>query len=248
MDSDISLLILAVVGLALAGVVKGTVGVGFPVVAMSILTLFIDPKAAIGLVAIPVLATNAWQAFQARNYAAICIRFWPVILTLILGTWAGALAVAEVDTNSLLAVIGIVAVMFSIISVLHPNLHISAKHEKWAGPMTGMGAGVMGGLTTVHGPPIMMYLVALGLKKDEFVGTIGFIWFCGSIPMVLSYAYKGVLGPSEAIWSAIALAPVFLGLLLGEKIRGLIDQKLFKNVLIGLLFLLGMNLLRRAFL
>mgnify|MGYP000093573765 CR=1 FL=1 len=116
------------------------------------------------------------------------------------------------------------------------------------GPITGVGAGVMGGLTTVHGPPIMMYLMALGLKKDEFVGTIGFIWFCGSIPMVLLYVYKGVLGSSEAIWSTIALVPVFLGLFLGEKIRRRIDQRLFKGVLVGGLFVLGINLLRRAFL
>jgi uncharacterized membrane protein YfcA len=105
----------------------------------------------------------------------------------------------------------------------------------------------MGGLTTVHGPPIMIYLVSLGLKKDEFVGTIGLIWFCGSIPMVFSYAYSGILGPTEATYSIIGLIPVFAGLALGERIREKIDPDLFKKVLIGVLFVLGLNLIRRAF-
>ncbi|MFT5720139.1 MAG: putative membrane protein YfcA [Motiliproteus sp.] len=247
MDSEILTLVLVMTTLALAGVVKGTVGVGFPVVAMSMLTVFLDPKEAIGLVALPVLATNAWQAFKGRNHAVVLIRFWPVIVTILLGTWAGSFAVAEVDADVLLAVIGIVAVMFSIISFLHPTLAISNKSEKWVGPLTGMSAGVMGGLTTVHGPPIIMYLTALGLKKDEFVSTIGLIWFCGSIPMVLTYAYKGILGPAEAAWSSVALIPIFAGLFLGEKIRVKIDQKLFKNVLILVLLVLGLNLIRRAF-
>lgn len=68
MSAELITVLLAGGVLAFAGAVKGMVGVGFPIVAMSILTIFLEPIAAIGIVAIPVLATNAWQAFQARLY------------------------------------------------------------------------------------------------------------------------------------------------------------------------------------
>jgi hypothetical protein len=246
MSAEIIILSLTVAVLTFAGLVKGMVGVGFPVVAMSILTVFIEPIVAVGIVSIPVLATNGWQAFKAKNYAFVFKRFWPLITTLVVGTWIGGLAVAQVDTNVLLGAIGAVAVMFSLFSVLSPELNVSSGKERFFGPLTGAVAGVMGGLTTVHGPPVMMYLLALNLKKDEFVGTVGLIWFCGSIPMVISYLYKGVLGSTELLWSLLAVIPSFLGLYFGGLLRSKINQKAFKNVMIAVLFIIGVNLLRRS--
>lgn len=238
--------LLAATTLLFSGAVKGMVGVGFPVVAMSALTVFMDPVTAIGLVSIPVLATNAWQAFQANNHGAAINRFWPLIAALAVGSWVGGLAVAQADTNFLLGAIGAIAVMFVLFSVLSPEFHISPGMERVFGPITGLGAGIMGGLTTVHGPPVMMYLLSLNLKKDDFVGTVGLIWFCGSIPMILAYVYKGVLGPVELGWSLLALIPSFAGLYLGQRVRGKINQKLFKNLLIAVLFIMGVNLIRRS--
>lgn len=246
MSTEIIFLSLAVSVLGFAGLVKGMVGVGFPVVAMSILTVFMEPIVAVGLVSIPVLVTNGWQAFQAQNYAAVFSRFWALIITLVVGTWIGGLAVAQVNTNVLLGAIGAVAMLFSLFSVLSPNFNISSGQEKFFGPLTGAVAGVMGGLTTVHGPPVMMYLLALNLKKDEFVGTVGMIWLCGSVPMVIAYMYKGVLGPTEIAWSLLAIIPSCIGLYFGTLLRGKINQKAFKNLIIVALFIIGVNLLRRS--
>lgn len=246
MSAELITVLLAGGVLIFAGAVKGMVGVGFPIVAMSILTIFLEPIAAVGLVSIPVLVTNAWQAFQASSYVAVFKRFWPLIITLVIGTWIGGIAVAQVNADILLAAIGVTAVIFSLFNMFSPHFHISKRNEKWLAPTIGLGTGVVGGLTTVHGPPVMMYLLALGLKKDEFVGAVGFIWFCGSIPMVSSYIYNGVLGPSEIKWSLLALIPAFLGLFFGELIRSKINQDVFKKILILVLFVIGVNLIRRA--
>ncbi|MEH6812897.1 MAG: sulfite exporter TauE/SafE family protein [Motiliproteus sp.] len=237
---------LVLMGLCLAGVVKGALGVGFPVVAMSLLTVLIEPKTAIALVALPVLVTNAWQAYKGGRYRETLSRYRVIILTLVTGTCAGAVMVAKANTEFLLGAIGAVAVLFAVINFLRPELRVSKKKERWVGPLTGMGAGIVGGLTTVHGPPIMMYLMALGLKKEEFVRTIGFIWFCGSVPMFSMYLYMGVIGAEELLWSLSALVPVFMGVTFGEFIRNKIDQDVFKKVLIFTLFAVGINLIRKS--
>lgn len=246
MSAEMMTMLLAMAVFIFSGAVKGMVGVGFPVVAMSILTVFMDPVVAIALVSIPVLVTNAWQAFQADNYIAVFRRFWPLITTMVVGTSMGGLAVAHVNTNVLLGVIGVLAVLFSLFSVLSPNLSIPAGKEKLFGAVTGIGTGIVGGLTTVHGPPVMMYLLALNLKKDEFVGAVGLIWFCASIPMVGAYLYQGVLGPNEILWSVLALIPALAGLYFGQLLREKINQNVFKNVLVFTLFVIGCNLIRRS--
>lgn len=246
MSAELTLMLWAMAVFVFSGTVKGMVGVGFPVMAMSILTLFIEPVVAVALVSIPILVTNAWQAFQANNYRAIFRRFWPLIVTMMIGTVIGGAAVTYVNANILLGAVGAVAVMFSVVSVMSPNLSIAPARERQIGVWTGMGTGIIGGLTTVHGPPVIMYLLALDLKKDAFVGAVGLVWFCASIPMVGAYLYQGVLGPFELKWSMIAVVPSLIGLYVGEKLRARINQNLFKKTLVLFLFVVGLNLVRRS--
>ena len=55
----------AVVFLA-GGVVKGTLGIGLPLVSVPLLSLFIPATQAIALVAMPVLVSNAWSLRSQR--------------------------------------------------------------------------------------------------------------------------------------------------------------------------------------
>ena len=58
----------------LAGLVKGTLGMGLPTVAMGLLGLLMHPVDAAGLVAIPSLITNAWQFLSGRRRRSLVRR------------------------------------------------------------------------------------------------------------------------------------------------------------------------------
>ena len=92
-----------------------------------------------------------------------------------------------------------------------------------------------------------MYLLALDLKKDEFIQAIGVLFFAGSVPMMVFYWLHGVLDPGNVGWSALACLPVFVGMAVGQWVRGRVNQETFRKVLLAVLFLVGLNLLRRAF-
>lgn len=233
--------------LLLGGLIKGTIGIGLPVFSVSVLGGFIDPHFLLALMVVPVVATNVWQSVSAGGgWRMSLLRFWPLILTFVVGTWAGAQVMARADTSVLLGLLGAVVIVFSITSYARPHLQIPRRHELWCGSVAGAAGGIMNGLTTVNGPPLVMYLVALGLKKDEFVGAYGLIAVCGSIPLAVSYAAVGVLGLHEAMWSTLALIPVFGGVALGQILRRHIDPMLFRRVLLAVLLILGLNLVRRA--
>ena len=51
----------AIVG---GGVIKGTLGVGLPLFAVPVMSLFISSTQAIALVSVPVLVSNIWQVWQ----------------------------------------------------------------------------------------------------------------------------------------------------------------------------------------
>ena len=95
---------------------------------------------------------------------------------------------------------------------------------------------------------MMMFFVLLGLEKEDFIRTAGFVWLLASIPLVIAYSMNGILTAETASLSALACLPAFLGMWLGQRLRRRIDQESFRKLLLIALFLVGLNLIRRALL
>ncbi|MBS3786405.1 MAG: sulfite exporter TauE/SafE family protein [Gammaproteobacteria bacterium] len=230
----------------LGGFVKGIAGAGLPLVAISMLGTFIDPRQGVAIVAIPVVLSNIWQSLRSGVMLSAGRRFGGLIIGFVLMTWVGANLLVIMPTAALLGIVGLVAIVFSGLNLMDPNWVLPSRFERTAGPLVGLGSGLLNGLTTVNGPPILMYLLSLGLQKDKLVGSYGLIAFAGAVPLLISYIVVGLMGPSEILLSTMALIPTFAGLLLGEKLRRFIDPHRFRQMLLIVLIVLGANLLRRA--
>jgi len=234
--------------LALGGAVKGVTGIGLPLIAVSGVASVTDVQTGVTVIVIPIVATNLWQAVHAGWPGVPLRRFWPVLVPLIAGLWWSTGMVATSGGRTLNLILGTTVVVFSVVFAISPRLRVPRRAERWSGVLIGTIGGIMGGFTTVFGPPISMYLLALDLKKEEFVQAVGILFFAGSAPMMVFYWFHGVLRPDNVGWSALACLPVFLGLAVGQWVRGRVDQDTFRKVLLALLFVVGLNLLRRAFL
>jgi uncharacterized membrane protein YfcA len=243
-------LLLASLVFFFGGFVKGVCGIGLPAVGISLLTSLslVDPRTALAVTALPVFTTNLIQCKGTGSLLPRMRRFYPLIFAMTACTFLGAYVAAGISRHLLLGIIGVIVVMFSLSSFLRFITFIPAAKEQWAGPLAGAIAGVMSGLSTVPGPPVMMYLLALGLSKNELIGSLALILLCGSIPLILSYVTNGIIGLQEAIWSSLAIIPTVMGLWFGQKVRGLLNEQLFRSIVLGVLALLGMNMIRRTFL
>jgi len=89
----VAVVILALSVYFAAGAVKGTIGIGFPTTAISLLAQFTDARTAIGLAIIPMVVTNAWQVYRSRRIYWVLSQFWVLWLTMILGIAAFKLLV-----------------------------------------------------------------------------------------------------------------------------------------------------------
>src|SRR3546814_911168 len=126
------------------------------------------------------------------------------------------------------------------------SLTISPRAESWATPLMGMVAGLLGGISSFSGPPFVMYLVALRLLKDQFIGAIAVFYLWASIPLYVGLAYYGVLGWGELLFSAGAAMPVLSGILIGQWLRARVPQAAFRKVILAALLVIGLNLIRQA--
>lgn len=225
------------------GVVKGTLGVGLPLVVVPLLSLIVPPGQAMGLLVLPVLLSNALQAVEGGRFGYAVRRFAPLMVAQLLATLLALHLSRDFSEQALSAAIGITVISAVALMLLQPKGEIDPRHERWAGPLVGAVAGAMAGLSSLTGPILITYLMALRLKRDEFVGSISIVYLFGAVPLYAAMLAWGRFGWAEVGWSALALLPTYLGLRVGTAIRGRLSETVFRRMLLAFLTLLSLLLL-----
>ena len=246
-DFDIATLALLALGLVAGGVTKGFAGSGLPTVSVASMAIVIDVPTAVALMPIPLLVANARQAFRGGYMRNAMRCFWPLLVCLPFGTVLGVKVLTGIDARTVSGLVGAIVVAFALLSQVRFEWRVSARRDRQLQPFVGLGAGVIGGISSIFAPLIVMHLMSLRLPKDEFVGTVGLAYLVGIVPMILALAAFGRLGQTETLWGAAALVPVLAGMFLGERLRGHFSETLFRRCLLVLLLLAGLNLIVQAF-
>ena len=78
--APLSLVALTIFTFLLAGLVKGTIGLGLPSIAMGLLAVTMTPAQAAAIMIFPSLITNVWQMFVGVHLAALMRRLWTLVL------------------------------------------------------------------------------------------------------------------------------------------------------------------------
>jgi uncharacterized membrane protein YfcA len=145
-----------------------------------------------------------------------------------------------------MTVLGLVVLTFATTALLELRLAIPRRYEALASTVAGGIGGVLGGVSTMFGPPITMLLVSLGLEKEAFVGTVATLYLLAGLIMTAAFAGYGALDLDQMLWSCAAAVPLFLGMLAGTALRRRVSERGFRRALLVLLLLIGVNLVRRG--
>ena len=126
----------------LAGLVKGTVGLGLPLVSIALLTPVLGLADAKALMLVPAALTNLVQACQGPGGFALARRLMALLIPLVcVSAVAGAL-LADLGTGALDVALGVALIVYVALDVTPLDLTIDrSKERSW---------GVAAGLTTVH--------------------------------------------------------------------------------------------------
>lgn len=244
---DLPLLAGLVIGVAFlaAGIVKGTIGAGLPLVAIPIVAQVVEPALAVSLTIVPVIATNIWQALQGGHYREVVRRLWPYLVCMALGSVGGAQILATADPRLTQIVLGILVVAISTIQLVGGGFEVPQRTQPWLNPPAGLVCGAFGGIAGMMAPAIL-YSAALRLSKDMLISLMALVALTGTTPLYLTLFVNGVLHWPEMALSALTMLPVAIGMIAGKGIRDRISQRMFERVLFIGLIAIGLNLLRRG--
>ena len=238
-----TVMVLSALALFAGGAVKGLVGIGIPLVSLSLLSLFLPLADAVILLPVPIIVANVWQSIVTPHFVSAIRRFWPLVLAMLIGTVAGAHVLTALDAASLNLLVGTLVVLFTLSSVMNPELRLPVRFERGVGVVAGAIGGFMGGIAALFGPPIILYLTSLRLDRETFVGVISSIYLCSAVGLVIVFGSVGVMSQAQFVESAIASVPLMLGVWAGQRFRGGIREAVFRKLLLVVVLGVGVRLI-----
>lgn len=227
----------------LGGLVKGALGVGLPLVAVPLLSLGIPAASAIALLVIPVLSSNLLQAIEGGRLRASLRRFGGLIAAQCVATVLTVRMTLDMSHAQLNAMLAGVVLLAVALMAWQPTLQIAPAHEGLVGTGVGLLSGLLGGVSSLTGPVMITYLMALRLEREAFIGSISIIYLSGALPLYAAMLYFGSLDAAKFALSALALLPMAAGLMAGKALRQHLDENRFRRVLLAFLTLLAVLLL-----
>lgn len=235
-----------------AGFVKGAVGFGAPMIIIGGLGSLMQAQDAVAASILPGLVSNVWQTCRqglgpARETLA---RFWKLTLLLALIIGLSAQLVPHIPSRGLFTVLGTVVAVAAALQLAgwRPRAPADSRRQRWLEIAVGVLAGIIGGLTGVWGPPILFFLIALDVPKQQQVRAQGLTFLVGAVILVFAHLESGVLNGLTLPLSVAMCLPLLAGMALGLRAQDRMDQQRFRRIALLVLCVAGLNLLRRGLL
>jgi len=236
---------LVALSLFCAGAVKGIFGMGLPAVSLGLLSLGMPTVEAATLIAVPTLATNAWQFATGPERTMLLRRLGPLLVAVVAGTTLGVGFLTGTHTGLVSLTLGGVLILYALVGMRAPTWQVTRTHERWTSPMVGLITGLINGATGVSVMPLVPYLNSIGLARDVLIQAMGLVFMIAMLSLASCLAWTGHFELASARASTLALIPVFAGMGLGQLIRVRLHADAFRKwFFIGLIVLGSYTALR----
>ncbi len=204
-------------------------------------------KEALNILVLPLIASNVSQSYNPKLFIPILRRFSLLLLMMFCFSAMSVALFGLIPERMIMLWLGLIVIVLPLIAFFRPELRISRNHERWAGPLVGAIAGIIGGLSTLSGPPLMIYLACLRLRKEEFVVAVSLMFLTASAGLTAGLLLFGLSRPTELAVSAVACIPVLLGMWAGNKARIRMSERVFAILVLVAYLLTGSTFIAKAF-
>jgi uncharacterized membrane protein YfcA len=242
-----SVIAAVVCSLMVAGFLKGIIGVGMPVVALPLLSLFIDIKSAAMLLSMPLILSNLPQALEGGKTGRCLLQLMPVILGMIPGLFLGVRILLALDADGAKIIAGLVLVGVAGATLVAPKLQLQSRLVLSTGITFGFFGGVLGGIAAMPGPLVFIFLLAKGLRGQAFTkeASLYLVVSAGVLALLLTASRQ--FSWLDVSVSTAAMVPVALGMSIGQHVRDRIAPETFKTLVLIAVIAAGADLLRHGF-
>jgi uncharacterized membrane protein YfcA len=230
--------------MAFAGLVHGTLGLGFPVVATPLVAALFDVRTAILLTLLPTVTVNIASIVGSKGYTGSLRRFWPLVVAGLVGAVAGSAVLATVSPEpfKLLLAVLIGLFLWASQSGRVPGAWLTAFPLP-AMLGVGLAAGFAGGTTNVMVAILIIYFLAIELPRVSMVPIMNTCFLVGKLSQIAVLWGAGLATAALLAQTLPFAITALVTVLLGQRMRNRVAVSTYRRVLHWLLAVLAMLLL-----
>jgi len=248
-DFPVAFYAVAIVAVLITGIAKGAFGQGSGGIAVPLMSMFIAPPEAAGIMlpilcAMDLFSVHAYRGRWSREHLAAML---PGAL---IGIALGAIAFGTLPVNGVRLLLGIISVTFALNQWFRFSERIAAyfatERERpgaAAGAFWGAVSGFTSTLAHAGGPPFAIYMLGQRVDKTLFVGTSAVFFLIVNFVKLVPYYVLGQLNGGN-LTTALLFSPLVpIGVWLGVYLHRSIAQRTFFNLSYSLLLATGVKLI-----
>ena len=224
----------------LAGFTQGLSGFGSILLALPLLTIFLDVKEVIPLVALQGLFATVILLIELRKHLD-WKRVLPLFVGSIPGIPLGVFFLKNMNTDTIQLTMGLILVSYALFSLFHRPMIWEMKTIGVS--LVGFLAGCLGGALGAAGPPVIVYTSLQPWTKDKIKATLQGFYVASSLVVVLLHAMNGLTTIPVLWYFLISMPALVLGTYFGSFFYGRIGENRYKRIMLILLALLGVFLI-----
>ncbi len=236
-------IIFAAIGLATAGLVKGTTGIGYSTTALPIVALSIGLDRAMPLVILPSISSNLSVMITAGEFRSMLVRFRWLYAALLPGLVAGLYLLTRVDTHNAARVLGLVILAYAAYALGRPALAIPHHRERHLNAPVGFLNGLVNGMTGSQIMPVVPYALSLNLSPDAILQLTNVAFTLSSLVMLVGLNQIGFLDGPVLLLSLGGVPIALLGVAVGTRLRAKLRPQVFRKAVLLLLSALAFLLI-----
>ena len=245
MQSEITSLSIATLGLLVAGIIKGATGLGYASCALPFLAMAMGLKQAISLVMLPAMASNFLIICITPHRVETLRRFWPLYIAAIPGITAGIYLLVWFGQTIPTISLGILIMAYSAYSIARPSPMIGKKFQLPLQIPVGLINGFFTGLTGSQVLPFLPYILGLNMDPARTTQAINLAITIWSGVMLIALYQSGVASTGSLMASVLALLPALIGIYLGSICRSKIPAQHYRIIVQVVLGFLGVSLIAK---
>lgn len=236
-------LIILILAITIGGIVHGTLGIGFPLVATPIIALVTDVRTAIIILLIPTMVVNITSILSGGRFMDVVKRFWFILLFIGAGSYIGTSMLVLIDPNPFRLLLALVILFY-----LHTrntsslNWTFIREHPAVTGAGVGSVAGFLAGTVNITMPPLIIYFTEMRLKPLQIIQILNVCFFMGKISQTGTFIARDALDLHTVLISIPFSVVAIVLLKYGITIRNRIDAETYRRWLMTALKIIAVVL------
>lgn len=230
-----------------ASFVQRTVGFGFGIFIMTALP-FLMPSYGEAVTLSGLLSLTSATVVMVKYMKFVSWkRLLPVVAAFVIFSTLATAMLDKIEGPSIRVILGIMLVVISLyFSFFKERLQKIITPTRGWQLGTGTASGLMGGFFGMHGPPVVLYLIASEPDKDHYMGMIQTYAVITNITMLAVRAYNGYVTPYVGTAYLYALGGLVIGVIAGNWAFSRIPNRLFTYIVYAYIAISGAIILLTA--